>query len=107
MPLTVSLPRTMTDRGKSRRESVLFHYADTMESSAMGKAIAAMFALAAVGLFQPTVATAFVGGFSPGAGYPASFGSDNDNAPKSACRLVSQRVKTQHGWRVRQVQVCN
>jgi hypothetical protein len=73
----------------------------------MVKTIVAMFALAAVGLLQPTVATAFVGGFGPGGGYPASFGSDNDNAAKSACRLVSQRVKTRHGWRVRQVQVCN
>jgi hypothetical protein len=73
----------------------------------MRKAILAIFALVAVGLVQPTVEAVGFGGFGPGGGYPASFGSDNDHAPKSACRLVSQRVKTRHGWRVRQVQVCN
>jgi hypothetical protein len=69
----------------------------------MRKTIVAMFALAAAGLVQPTVASARVGV----GGYPASFGSDNDNAAKSACRPVSQRVKTRHGWRIRQVQVCS
>ena len=69
----------------------------------MRKTIVAMVALAAVGVVQPTVVSARVGV----GGYPASFGSDNDNAAKSACRLVSQRVKTRQGWRVRQVQVCN
>ena len=69
----------------------------------MRKTIVAMFALAAVGLFQPTAVSAH-GGFG---GYPASFGSDNDYAEGGDCRLVAHRVMTRHGWRIRQIQVCS
>jgi hypothetical protein len=72
----------------------------------MRKTIVAMFALAAVGLIQPTAASARGGGFGAGGGYPASFGSDNDHAEGGDCRLVAHRVKTHHGWRIRRVQVC-
>ena len=67
----------------------------------MRKTILAMFALAAVGLVQPTVVSAR--GF---VGYPpASFGSDY--AQGGDCRMVPHRVKTHHGWRIRQIQVCS
>lgn len=71
----------------------------------MRKTIVAMIALAAVGLVQPTVGSAGFGGFGLVGGYPASFGSDN--AEKGGCRLVAHRVKTRHGWRIRQAQVCS
>jgi hypothetical protein len=72
----------------------------------MRKTIVAMFALAAVGLFHPIVASAHgAGGFGGGGGYPASFGSDY--AEGRDCRLVAHRVKTHHGWRTRQIQVCS
>ena len=72
----------------------------------MRKTILAMFALAAVGLLQPTVASARggAGGFGAGGGYPASFGGDYAEA--GDCRLVAHRVMTRHGWRIRRVQVC-
>jgi hypothetical protein len=74
----------------------------------MRKTIVAMFALAAVGLFQPTVVSAHgAGGFGAGGGYPASFGSDNDYAEGGDCRLVAHRVMTRHGWRIRRIQVCS
>jgi hypothetical protein len=67
----------------------------------MRKTIVAMFALAAVGLVQPTVVSA-----RGLVGYPpASFGSDY--AQGGDCRLVAHRVKTHHGWRIRRVQVCS
>jgi hypothetical protein len=72
----------------------------------MWKTIVAMFALAAVGLVQPTVVSAHGGGFGGGGGYPpASFGSDY--AQGGDCRLVAHRVKAHHGWRIRRVQVCS
>jgi hypothetical protein len=71
----------------------------------MRKTIVAMFALAAVGLFQPTAVSA--GGIGAGGSYPASFGSDNDYAEGGDCRLVAHRVMTRHGWRIRRVQVCS
>jgi hypothetical protein len=72
----------------------------------MRKTIVAMFALTAVGLVQPTMAFAHgAGGFGAGGGYPASFGSDY--AEGRDCRLVAHRVKTHHGWRIRQIQVCS
>jgi|ERR1700689_4354313 hypothetical protein len=55
----------------------------------MRKTIVAMFALAAVGLFQPTAVSA--GGIGAGGSYPASFGSDNDYAKGGDCRLVAHR----------------
>ena len=72
----------------------------------MRKTIVAMFALAAVGLVQPTVVSArgAAGGFGAGGGYPASFGGNY--AEGAGCRLVAQRVMTRHGWRIRRVQVC-
>jgi hypothetical protein len=72
----------------------------------MRKTIVAMFALAAVGLVQPTVAFARgAGGFGAGGGYPASFGSDY--AEGGDCRLAAHRVKTHHRWRTRRIQVCS
>jgi hypothetical protein len=69
----------------------------------MRKTIVAMFALAAVGLFQPTAVSA--GGL--GAGYPASFGSDYAEGG-GYCHLVEHRVMTRHhGWRIRRIQVCS
>jgi hypothetical protein len=68
----------------------------------MRKTILAMFALAAVGLVQPTVVSAR--GF---VGYPpASFGSDYAEGGGD-CHLVAHRVKTHHGWRIRRIQVCS
>jgi hypothetical protein len=67
----------------------------------MRKTILAMFALAAVGLVQPTVVSARAGV----GGYPASFGGDY--AEGSGCRLVTHRVMTRHGWRIRRVRVCS
>jgi hypothetical protein len=75
-----------------------------MERNAMRKTIIGMLALAAIGLVQPTGLSAR-GGFGAGGGYPASFGGDNDE--RVNCRLVSHRFKTRHGWRIRQVQICN
>jgi hypothetical protein len=72
----------------------------------MRKTIVAMFALAAVGLVQPTVVSARgAGGFGAGGGYPASFGGNY--AEGGDCRLVAHRVMTRHGWRIRRVQVCS
>ena len=73
----------------------------------MRKTIVAMFALAAVGLVQPTVVSAHGGGFGGGGGYPpASFGSDYAEGGGD-CHLVAHRVKTHRGWRIRRVQVCS
>jgi hypothetical protein len=66
----------------------------------MRKTILAMFALAAVGVVQPTVvsARAGVGGY---------FGGDYAEAGGD-CHLVEHRVMTRHhGWRIRRVQVCS
>jgi hypothetical protein len=73
----------------------------------MRETIVAMFALAAVGLFQPTVVAARggAGGFGAGGGYPASFGGNY--AEGGDCRLVGRRVMTRPGWRIRRVQVCS
>jgi hypothetical protein len=74
----------------------------------MRKTIVAMFALAAVGLVQPTVVSARGGGggFGAGGGYPASFGGDYAEGGGD-CHLVAHRVMTHHGWRIRRVQVCS
>ena len=73
----------------------------------MRKTIVALFALAVVGLVQPTVVSARggVGGFGAGGGYPASFGG-NYAEGGGDCRLVAHRVMTRHGWRIRRVEVC-
>jgi hypothetical protein len=67
----------------------------------MRKTIVVMFALAAVGVVQPTVVSARAVG-----GYPASFGGDYAEGGGD-CHLVDHRVMTRHhGWRIRRVQVC-
>jgi hypothetical protein len=73
----------------------------------MRKTIIALFALATVGLVQPTVVSARggVGGFG-GGGYPSSFGGDYAEGGGD-CHLVGRRVMTRHGWRIRRVQVCS
>jgi hypothetical protein len=68
----------------------------------MRKTIVAMFALAALGLAQPTVVSARAGV----GGYPASFGGDYAEWGGD-CHLVPHRVMTRHGWRTRRVQVCS
>ena len=69
----------------------------------MRKTIVAMFALAALGLAQPTVVSARAGV----GGYPASFGGDYAEGGAGDCHLVPHRVMTRHGWRTRRVQVCS
>jgi hypothetical protein len=83
-------------------EVLYFTGAPEWECSAMRKTIVAIFALAIVGLVQPTVVSAR--GLGAGVGYPASFGSDY--AEGRDCRLVAHRVKTHKGWRIRRIQVC-
>jgi hypothetical protein len=93
------------------------------------KTIIALFAVAAVGLVSPSVASArggggFHGGFRGGGfrgggfggfglygpyayggyGYPYSYGGYYDDG---GCYLIRQRVMTRYGWRLRQVQVCD
>jgi hypothetical protein len=71
----------------------------------MRKTIVGLFALATVGLVQPTAVSAR--GFGGGAGYPpASFGSDYAERGGD-CHLVAHRVKTHHVWQIRQIQVCS
>jgi hypothetical protein len=67
----------------------------------MRKTIVVMFALAAVGLVQPTLVSARAGV----GGYPASFGGNY--AEGGDCRPVAHRVMTRHGWRIQRVQVCS
>jgi hypothetical protein len=73
----------------------------------MRKTILALIAAALVGAGAVTSASATggVGGFG-GGGYPASFGG-NYAEGSSDCRPVAHRVMTNHGWRMRRVQVCS
>src|SRR6267378_3877784 len=95
--------------------------------------VIALFAVAAVGLASPTIASArgggghgggggfhgggggfhsggfHGGGFRAGAhggyGYPYGYGSYAYG--DGGCYLVRRRVMTPYGWRLRRVQVCN
>ena len=99
-----------------------------------GKTIIALFAVAAVGLVSPTVASARGGGHGGGGGfhgggfrgaglgiglglglagayvaygYPYGYGYDSYAYDDGGCYLVRRRVMTPYGWRLRRVQVCN
>src|ERR1019366_5707663 len=99
------------------------------------KTIIALFAVAAVGLVSPTIASArgggghgggggFHGGGFRGAGlgiglglglagayraygYPYGYGYDSYAYDDGGCYLVRRRVMTPYGWRLRRVQVCD
>src|ERR1039458_7971355 len=98
------------------------------------KTIIALFAVAAVGLVSPTVASARGGGHGGGGGfhgggfrgaglgiglglglagayvaygYPYGYGYDSYAYDDGGCYLVRRRVMTPYGWRLRRVQVCN
>jgi hypothetical protein len=98
------------------------------------KMIIALFAVAAVGLASPTMASArggghwghgggFAGaGIAAGAiglglglatapyaygGYGYPYAYDSYAYDTGGCYLVRQRVMTPYGWRLRRVQVCN
>jgi hypothetical protein len=106
-----------------------------MEASMARKMMMALFALAAVGLVQPTAAFArgghgggggggfhgggfhggFAGGFHGGFHRHAFVGigfgpyAYDDGYPyyyDDGCYIVRQRVMTRYGWRLRPVQVC-
>jgi hypothetical protein len=102
-----------------------------MEGSMARKMMMAMFALAAIGLVQPTAAFArgghgggggfhggfaggfhgFHGGFHRHAFVGIGFGpyAYYDGYPyyyDDGCTIVRQRVMTRYGWRIRPVQVC-
>jgi hypothetical protein len=89
------------------------------------KTIIALFAVAAVGLVSPSIASArghgggggghggfHGGGFRGGGfgwglggyGYPYGYGGYYDD--DGGCYLVRQRVMTRYGWRLRRIQVC-
>ena len=98
------------------------------------KMIIALFAIAAIGLVSPTMASArggfhgggFHGGGFRGAGIAAGvvglglglatapyayggypYGYDSYAYDNGGCYLVRQRVMTPYGWRLRRVQVCD
>jgi hypothetical protein len=99
------------------------------------KTIIALFAVAAVGLVSPTMASArgghgFHGGGFRGAGIAAGaiglglglatapyayggygygypYGYDSYAYDNGGCYLVRQQVMTPYGWRLRRVQVCD
>ena len=88
------------------------------------KTIIVLFAVAAVGLVSPSLASAaghhhhggfHGGGFRGGGfggfgfgiggyGYPYGYGGYYDDG---GCYLVRQRVMTPYGWRLRRIQVCD
>jgi|ERR1035437_10375286 hypothetical protein len=101
------------------------------------KMIIALFAVAAVGLVSPTMASArgwgHGGGFHGGGGFRGAgiaagvvglglglatapyayggygypYGYDSYAYDNGGCYLVRQRVMTPYGWRLRRVQVCD
>jgi hypothetical protein len=62
-------------------------------------------ALVSAGSVTGAAARGGAGGFGGGGSYPASFGSYNAEG-NGDCHLVTHRVMTRHGWRIRRVQVC-
>jgi hypothetical protein len=71
------------------------------------KTVLALIAVVLVDAGSVTTASAFggMGGFGVG-GYPASFGSDYAERGGD-CHLVTHRVMTRHGWRIRRIRVCS